>query len=217
MWAYRGSEGSPGSRWLSFTGSTACVCLFETIIPSLRQSLGTLFFRVREVWQEQSPNRFLTLHGISEQMSSRSSGKTAMSSSCDLEGYTRRGIYRNKTVPALRPGQTFCKFLSLSNCGQIKIRFSSYFDFSRKNGPQVEGLSEEVFSIVFQTRRGRQVNLRCFQIICVYIDQCTGKNNKNTHRPKEFRDHRRKFSQTVGDETAVLETLLDLILKSRKE
>lgn len=37
------------------------------------------------------------------------------------------------------------------------------------------------------------------------------------HRPEEFQDHRRKFSRMVDHETTVLETLLNLMLKSRKE
>lgn len=37
------------------------------------------------------------------------------------------------------------------------------------------------------------------------------------HRQEEFQDRRRKFSQMVDHETTVLETLLNPILKSRKE
>lgn len=37
------------------------------------------------------------------------------------------------------------------------------------------------------------------------------------HRQEEFQDHRRKFSQIVDHETTMLETLLSLVLKSRKE
>lgn len=37
------------------------------------------------------------------------------------------------------------------------------------------------------------------------------------HRQEEFQDHRRKFSQIVDHETTMLETLLSLVLTSRKE